>query len=73
MNDCLPVRALGRPRSELADRAILAAARTLLARDGVDGMNVETVAALAGVGKATVYRRYPCRAELVVAAAGCLA
>jgi AcrR family transcriptional regulator len=56
----------GRPRSEEADRAILAAATELLAERGLGGMSMEEVAARAGVGKATVYRRWPSRGALAL-------
>ena len=39
---------------------------------GLEGLTVEGVAARAGVGKATIYRRYPSKVDLVVAAARCL-
>ena len=58
----------GRPRSEEADRAILAAAVHLLARDGYQSMRMSDVALEAGVGKPTLYRRYPNKPELVAAA-----
>lgn len=58
----------GRPRSAAADRAILEAALTLMARDGYARMSVDAVAAEAGVGKPTVYLRYPGKAELATAA-----
>ena len=56
----------GRPRSEEADRAILAAATELLAEGGLGGMSMEEVAARAGVSKATVYRRWPSRGALAL-------
>lgn len=56
----------GRPRSVEADRAILRAAVDLLADEGYGGVTMEGVAARAGVGKATVYRRWPCKSALVV-------
>ena len=56
----------GRPRSAEADRAILRAAVDLLADEGYGGVTMEGVAARAGVGKATVYRRWPCKSALVV-------
>jgi AcrR family transcriptional regulator len=56
----------GRPRSEEADRAILSAATGLLAERGLAGMSMEEVAARAGVGKATVYRRWPSRGALAL-------
>ena len=58
----------GRPRSAVCDEAILEAAVHLFAEGGFDGLTVEGVAARAGVGKATIYRRYPCKIDLVVAA-----
>jgi AcrR family transcriptional regulator len=63
----------GRPRSVEADEAILEAAVDLFAAGGLDGLTVEGVAARAGVGKATVYRRYPCKVDLVIAASRCFA
>lgn len=58
----------GRPRSERATRAILEAAIDGLAEDGFEGLTMEGVAARAGVGKATVYRRWSSKPELVRAA-----
>jgi AcrR family transcriptional regulator len=58
----------GRPRSAECDEAILEAAVHLFAEGGFDGLTVEGVAARAGVGKATIYRRYPGKIDLVVAA-----
>lgn len=63
---------LGRPRSPEADLAIVDAALAVFAEEGFDGLTMEAVAARAGVGKATVYRRYPGKAELVIRAASCL-
>jgi AcrR family transcriptional regulator len=56
----------GRPRSEQADHAILRAATDLLAERGLPGMSIEEVAARAGVGKATVYRRWPTKGALAL-------
>jgi AcrR family transcriptional regulator len=58
----------GRPRSLEVDEAILAAAVDLFAEGGLDGLTVEGVAARANVGKATIYRRYPGKVDLVIAA-----
>jgi AcrR family transcriptional regulator len=58
----------GRPRSVECDRAILDAAMTEYAEGGFDGMSVDAVAARAGVSKATIYRRYPSKLELVATA-----
>jgi AcrR family transcriptional regulator len=65
-------RAPGRPRDERADRAILDAALELLAEVGPTGLSVEEVAARAGVSKATIYRRFPTKDDLVVASLSCL-
>ena len=60
-------RRAGRPRDPRVQRAILDAARELLAERGVGGLTVEAVAARAGVGKPTVYRRYRSSTELALA------
>ena len=56
----------GRPRDPARDEAILDAAIDELVDRGYDGLSIEGVAARAGVGKATIYRRYASKAELVV-------
>ena len=58
----------GRPRSERAEQAIIEAALTLFAESGPDGLCIERVAARAGVGKATIYRRWPGKEDLLLAA-----
>lgn len=68
-----PPRSAGRPRSPEADQAILEATVRLLAEQGYDAMSIEAVAAAAGVGKTTIYRRYPNKRELVVAAISAVA
>jgi AcrR family transcriptional regulator len=62
------VRRPGRPRSERAEQAILDAALEAIGECGVDGVRCEDVAARAGVGKATLYRRWPCKEDLLIAA-----
>ncbi len=61
-----PHRRPGRPRSERADRAIIDAALSLFAESGADGLCIEQVAARAGVGKATIYRRWPGKEDLLL-------
>ncbi len=61
-------RSPGRPRSDKARRAILDATLQLLVEHGFDGMSIEGVAARAGAGKATIYRRWSSKRELVAAA-----
>jgi AcrR family transcriptional regulator len=62
----------GRPRSQRAEQAIIDAALELFAEKGADGLCVEEVAARAGVGKATVYRRWGGKEDLLLAALGSL-
>ncbi|MCW2855148.1 MAG: TetR/AcrR family transcriptional regulator [Marmoricola sp.] len=56
----------GRPRDPSRDEAIIDAAIDVLVRDGYDRLSMEGVAAAAGVGKATIYRRWSSKAELVI-------
>jgi AcrR family transcriptional regulator len=63
-------KAPGRPRSAAADQAILAAVLDELVEVGFDEVTIERVAARAGVGKATIYRRWSSKTDLVVDAVG---
>ncbi len=57
----------GRPRSARADEAIIEATLDLLASGTpVEALSIEAVAARAGVGKATIYRRWPNKESLIV-------
>lgn len=58
----------GRPRDERLDERITAAALDELAEVGFERFSVEQVAQRAGVAKTTLYRRFPCRNDLVVGA-----
>jgi len=58
----------GRPRSPQAKKAILRAARELLAEGGPAAVTMEGVAARAGVGKPTIYRWWPDRHAVAMAA-----
>ncbi len=62
-----PSRA-GRKRDHSRDRVILEATLLVLAHAGYDGLTIDKVAARAGAARATVYRRWPTKAELVLAA-----
>ncbi len=66
-----PAKGPGRPRSERAHEAILEATLDLLLEEGFTRMSIEAVATRAGVGKATIYRRWPSKADLVVEAVAC--
>lgn len=59
----------GRPRDAGADQAILEAAAAELAEVGFGALTVDAVAARAGVGKATIYRRWPRKEALLLDAA----
>jgi AcrR family transcriptional regulator len=58
-------RSPGRPRSEQARLAILRSTLKLLEKDGFSELNIEAVAAHAGVGKTTVYRWWSNKAALI--------
>ncbi len=60
----------GRPRDPELDQVILRATIELLCQEGFAGTSVEAVAERAGVSKATIYRRWPTREDLLLAAGG---
>jgi AcrR family transcriptional regulator len=64
--EALPARLPGRPRSEAADRAIVEATLELMADVGMTALTIEQVACAAGVGKATIYRRWANKDALLV-------
>ena len=55
----------GRPRSERSHLAIVRATLELLTEVGYQRLTMEQVQRRAGVGKATIYRRWDSKAELV--------
>jgi AcrR family transcriptional regulator len=63
---------LGRKRDLTRDPEILDAALAVLAETGYEGMTIDMVAARAKAGKATVYRRWASKAELVIDAVACM-
>jgi len=63
---------MGRPRDKRADRAIVEATLQLMAEVGVRDLRMDDVADRAGVGKATIYRRYRSKNALVSAAVATL-
>jgi len=63
---------LGRRRDHSRDPEILDAALDVLAETGYDGMTIDMVAARAKAGKATLYRRWASKPELVLDAVSCM-
>jgi AcrR family transcriptional regulator len=68
-DDPAALRRPGRPRTT-DDEAIAGAVLQALVERGYDGMTVEHVARLAGVGRATLYRRWPTKTAMVIDALG---
>ncbi|MEK5164010.1 TetR/AcrR family transcriptional regulator [Paenibacillus sp. FSL R5-0527] len=52
------------PREELNRRRILASARELFIKNGVDKVNMHQIAKTAGVGQASLYRRYSDKGDI---------
>jgi AcrR family transcriptional regulator len=63
----------GRPRDRGIDEAVLQAALQALARDGLAGLSMAQIAADAGTTRTAIYRRWPSRTALAVAAVARLA
>lgn len=66
-------RRSGRPRDEAIDQAVLAVARRHLATRGLNALSVAAVADEAGTTRPAVYRRWPNKLALAVAAVSALA
>ncbi len=67
-----PTHKLGRKRDHTRDQEILDATLDVLAETGYDGMTIDMVAARAKAGKATLYRRWSSKPELVLDAVACM-
>jgi len=72
MTIAVPAAKPGRKRDHSRDPEILDATLDVLAETGYDGMTIDQVAARAKAGKATLYRRWPSKGELVIDAIGCM-
>jgi AcrR family transcriptional regulator len=59
-------RRRGRPRSETARRAILAAAGDLMLSGGLAAATMDAIATRAGVSKATIYKWWPSRGAVAL-------
>jgi AcrR family transcriptional regulator len=68
----VPASRLGRKRDLSRDPEILEATLEVLAETGYEGMTIDMVAARAKAGKATVYRRWASKADLVIDAVACM-
>jgi AcrR family transcriptional regulator len=73
VTEAAETRRPGRPRSPEAHAAILRAALELAVEGGLRGLSMEAIAARAGVGKATIYRRWKSKEELFVEAIASIA
>jgi AcrR family transcriptional regulator len=62
----VPATRGGRPRSKEVHQTILQTTFDLVLRDGFRVVSVESIAATAGVSKATIYRRWPNKAAIVM-------
>jgi len=60
-------RSIGAQRNPESEKAILKAARELLAEEGLAGFSIEAVARRAHAGKPTIYRWWPDRTRLLLA------
>jgi AcrR family transcriptional regulator len=66
-------RAPGRPRSARSEQAIIDAVLSMISEGvAIETLSVESIAARAGVGKATIYRRWSSKEQLVVDAVASL-
>ncbi|MFF8536493.1 TetR/AcrR family transcriptional regulator [Streptomyces sp. NPDC015532] len=62
-------RGPGRPRQEHVTAAVLEAVLALVTESGMSALTMDAVAARAGVSKPAMYRRWPTKQDLVIAAA----
>jgi AcrR family transcriptional regulator len=68
LDEPLARRRAGRPRDSEREAAILRVVLDVLSEVGFDGLSFEEVARRARASKATLYRRWPAKKEMVVAA-----
>lgn len=60
------LRGVGRPRDDTVGQRVLPVVREMLAGVGWDELSIRAVAARTGVARATITRRWPSKAELVL-------
>lgn len=63
------VRGPGRPREERVTGAVLTAVVDLITEQGIGAVTMDAVASRAGVSKPAMYRRWPTKQDLIIAAA----
>ncbi len=73
MTSAIAKPARGRPRDPELDDEILAASAAIVAECGLDCLTMDAVARKAGVAKATIYRRFPGKVDLIAATCGVIA
>ena len=64
-HETLPARG-GRPRSPRIQQAILRAAVDLVFESGFKALSIDAIAGRAGVGRTTIYRRWPNKAAIIM-------
>ncbi|MFD4370891.1 TetR/AcrR family transcriptional regulator [Streptomyces sp. NPDC058486] len=62
-------RGPGRPREERVEPAVFDAVVAVIAEHGLGGLTMDGVARRAGVSKPAIYRRWPTKQDLIIAAA----
>ncbi|MFF3685716.1 TetR/AcrR family transcriptional regulator [Streptomyces sp. NPDC002187] len=62
-------RGPGRPREERVTGAVLKAVVDMVTEQGIGAVTMDAVAARAGVSKPAIYRRWPTKQDLIIAAA----
>lgn len=61
-----PMKRVGRPRDQSVEPAVVQAVFDLLQEVGVGALSMDAIAARAGVSKATIYRRWESKEDLVI-------
>jgi len=67
------MKSTGRPRDASVDEKVIKATLDAINEDGLAGLSIDGIAARAGVSKASMYRRWASKEELVVDAIASLA
>jgi AcrR family transcriptional regulator len=65
-------RSPGRPRDTALDSLVMDSVLDVIEKEGLRGCSIDQVAAQAGVSKASIYRRWDSKEDLVIDAVACL-